>query len=406
MIDAPVAFQRRIKPSVLTAVQLAVRNDGARETLDWVYEIPGELLADASGSHGIDHAVVEWLQHVAPGHEAMETISRRNKEAAQFNLRALMALRNAMRALEAADIPSVAVKGPVLATLAERKCRSYNDVDMLVAPKHFKSTLSILTDTGATLFPIGGWKHFYDMKHAQLPLVLPMNVSLDLHWHLCSRPAMRRTWNIASVDELLERCEPLATACGPIQVLERNDMLIHTAGHAAWSGGDRLGWLLDVDAVVKAGSIDWDTVVQRSREWGLQAQVADILSRAKSTVGSGVPDEVVESLRGGGVGLAFRWSDRFQSTSGERPSRSLARMVRLDARKGLGSTLGALSKRLAAAASRRLLGLSTDAEPVIQPITASDVEWREPYFRFVVTGKAPRFGRQRLPMGRAHSERT
>ena len=45
----------------------------------------------------------------------------------------------------------------------------------------------------------------------------------------------------------------------PVPVLGTEDMVLHAAAHAGWSGGERLGWLVDVDSVVRAGGIDWDS---------------------------------------------------------------------------------------------------------------------------------------------------
>jgi hypothetical protein len=367
----------------------AVRNDEFDNAHGAVALAP-ELLVAASRDHGIEHVMLAWLRKVASDHPAIEILQQRNVKAAMFNLRAVTALRAASASLGRAGIRSVALKGPVLAALTNAKCRHYGDLDMLIDPRDLERALIILQETGASLFPHGGWKHFHDHEHAQLPVLLPHNIALDLHWHLCSLPHMRESFRVASATELLGRSRTLSTAMGELHVLDATDMLIHTAGHAAWSGGDRLGWFVDTDAVVRSTEIDWDEVVRRVQLWRLDALVGNVLTQTRALVGSPIPHAVTRSMRGGSLGAALRIANHIRPVHEQRTVRSSRRLIAIHARSGLLRTAAALSVRAATVGTNRVRGIRTETTPTFDPVLANDDDWRGPYLSFAQTGKVLR----------------
>ncbi len=346
-------------------------------------------LVAASRSHGVDHLLHDWITIVAPGHAAVPLLRRCSDESARFHLRALGALRSAGTALDAAGVAYVAVKGPILATLARTSSvRAYGDLDLLVSPKQLEIALDALARTGAEISESARWKVLYESEHAQVPMTLPLGVALDLHWDLCSRPHMRRSWTVEGAEALILRSALLHTAVGEVPVLDRADMLLHTAGHAGWSGGDRLGWLVDVDSVVRSGPVDWDTVMNRTRRWGLEAHVGDVLQRTGRLLGTPIPIDVMKSLRGGALGSLLRMSTRLFPMTGEFHGGSAPRLLRLDARSGLASTLPVVARRAYGAVSRR--AHPVDPVDVVEPRRVDDETWRGPYLSFATTGSAPR----------------
>lgn len=379
--------------AVFSCLSAAARRDTDPSSYGWVAAVDPVALVAASRSHGVDHLLHDWMTIVAPDHGAVPVLRRRSDEAARFHLRALGALRGAGNALDAAGVGYVAVKGPVLATLARTSsCRAYGDLDLLVSPRHLEIALDALTRTGAAMSESAQWQVLYESQHAQVPMTLPLGVALDLHWDLCSRPHMRTSWTVEGAETLISRAGSLDTAVGAVPVLDRADMLLHTSGHAGWSGGDRLGWLVDVDSVVRSGSIDWDTVVNRTRLWGLEALVGDVLNRTGHLLGTPIPYEVTRALRGGALGSLLRSSDRLFPMTGEYDGGSASRLLRLDARSGLASTLGVVARRAYGAASRRTRPV--DPIDVVEPRRPDDENWRRPYLSFATTGAAPRLLRR------------
>ena len=376
---------------VLSALTAAARHDADLSALRWVYDLDPDVLLAASRAHGVDHLVLDWITIIAPDHAVVQVLRRRNVAAARFHLRALAALRGAGRALESAGVRYLAVKGPVLATLAPTaSSRVYGDLDLLVAPGQLEVALDALTDTGAAFSESAQWRVLLESEHAQVPMLLPVGMSLDLHWDLCSRPHMRRSWNVDGAEALLSRSGSLNTAAGAVPVLDWNDMLIHTAGHAGWSGGDRLGWLVDVDSVVRSGQVDWDIVVNRTRAWSLEPLVGDLLNRTGQLLHTAIPSEVTRALRGGALGSLLRTSDRLFPMTGIHNGRSASRLLRLDTRAGLPSTLGEVRRRAVGAVSRRVR--SSGADDLAKPSQSNDENWRRPYLSFASGGSIRRPG--------------
>ena len=376
---------------VLSALTAAARHDADLSALRWVSDLDPDVLLAASRAHGVDHLVLDWITIVAPDHASVEVLRRRNDDAARFHLRALAALRGAGRALEAAGVRYLAVKGPVLATLAPTaSSRVYGDLDLLVAPAQLEVALDALTDTGAALSDSAQWRVLLESEHAQVPMLLPVGMPLDLHWDLCSRPHMRRSWTVDGAEALLSRTGSLNTAAGAVPVLDWNDMLIHTAGHAGWSGGDRLGWLVDVDSVVRSGHVDWDIVVNRTRAWSLEALVGDVLNRTGQLLHTSIPTEVTRALRGGVLGSLLRTSDRLFPMTGVHDGHSASRLLRLDSRSGLSSTLGVVTRRAIGATSRLVRSDGPDRH--VEPSRADDANWRRPYLSFATGGSIRRPG--------------
>lgn len=369
---------------VLDVLLHALRRDVAIEARV-LERLDGETLLVASQRHGIDHVVLDWFASVCPDHPAVGTLVQRNRTAAAFNLRVLGALRGALGALPA-DLPVLALKGPVLASFASTTgVRPYGDLDLLVPPDRLSDALDALHAWGATPFPYGSWREAFETEHAQVPMRLPFGVHLDLHWHLCSQPHIRNAFSVDSAQVLLARAERLdlsngvGTGIGDIPVFERHDMLIHTAAHAGWSGGDRFGWLVDVDSVIRSHEIDWDAVMGRSESWGLASLVADILRRTRRTLLTEIPTDV---LRWGGsrrsVSTALRIADRLAPARAVLDDRSIARFARLATRDSLTSTLGVMAARYAQALGRRV-GPPNRATAPRPPTGPDDEQWKEQY---------------------------
>lgn len=359
-------------------------------------DVDPAVLVAASGTHGVDHVLLDWLKKSSPGHGAVAPLQERNRMHARFHYRTLVALRSASSALMAAGVAHVAIKGPILATLSQASpCRAYSDLDLVVEPRSLEAALDVLTEQGAELSAAGGWRHLYATQHAQVPMLLPFGVPLDLHWHLCSRPHMRRSFTVDDAASLIARSMSLETATCDVTTLGWDDMLVHTAAHAGWSGGDRLGWFVDVDSVVRSGSIHWDTVVARARAWGLEALVGDVLRRSRELLETPIPAEVPDALRGGAMGTLLRTTERLRPMSALRYDRSARRMLHLDLRSGLSRTVVAVTFRAATATARRARQRSLSPVDAIELRRADDEKWREQYVSFAMTEVAstvPRAG--------------
>lgn len=382
MAIGTIGMDRKQQRLALAAMKHAVRNDDVSPGLS---EVDPESLELAASAHGVSHVVLDWLLRVAPQHPAATTLRSINRDAAMFNLKVLGALRNALEALPP-DLETVAFKGPVLASLSRTtSVRAYGDLDLLVAPDRFEEAYLALQASGATLFPYGSWQSAFETRHAEIPMILSFGVPLDLHAHVCSRPYMRQSYRVDEASALLERRRMLDLGSGRLPVMSLEDMLLHTACHSGWSGGERLGWLVDLDSVIRSGDVDWDVVVRRARDWQVRPLVNDALLRTRTIVGTDVPAEVLRQARRDPGSAILRVADMFDPPQACSRERGLARLLRLDTRESVAATAAAFGHRLSDAA--RLRFSSTQPTDIARLTREPEVDdqFRDDYLGFIGT---------------------
>ena len=302
--------KRRAEHALQTALHHRYGANGAPNA-DVLSSLSADELADASLANGVDDYAADWLSMVAPESDALAAIRRRCDAMARFHLRALADLRTLHRAFDDAGIAHLVMKGPVLNELRSGPfVRPYSDLDVLIDPGTLRAALDALERCGAE--PIEGWlwQHLLETEHGQVPMVLPFGTSLDLHWHLCSRPTLRWNFSVEFPSALLLRSVPFEVGGGLIPVLSPVDMLLHTASHATWSGGDRLVWSGDVADVIEGFDVEWDVLVDRAHAWGVGNLVAEALRQATREAGASVPETVITALRVGGWGRVLAVIDR------------------------------------------------------------------------------------------------
>lgn len=375
--------ERQNDKAIRVVLESAIRGSSAPTELDL---IDADSLALASAAHGLDHVLLGWLAHSSPKHPAVTALMVRSQAAAIFNIQVLAALQTVLDVI-GPEIPFAVFKGPVLAHLVGTKhVRPYGDLDLMVAPQHFETVFDRLVSIGATPFPEGSWQSSLVTEHAQIPLVLSFGVGLDLHAHLCSRPQLRSAFSIDSAARLLERRRSMDIGIADVPVLGLEDMVLHTVAHAGWSGGDRLGWLIDTDAVVRSGDVDWDIASERARSWGIEMHFHDVLRRTVALLGTDVPREVLARSGGRSTSLV-RLADRFEASRGLPRERAFARILRSDLRQDLRSTVLALAGRYGAAADRRISIFDRNGknESITAPTPMPDEHAKVDYLAFIAS---------------------
>lgn len=287
MTDASTPTRRAVGAALLAAVRTD-RDD----TLARHVERHGcRALTRAARQHGVEGFLDLALQRIGAG--TAESRAGRLAAAAQ-HLRACGLLAEVARALSAADIGWATVKGPVLAGhyYERTDLRRYVDLDLLVHPHEFTAALLALERIGG-LVDAADWPVAASAEPAEV-LIEYDGVPVDLHWNLVSAAADRRRVALPSAS-LLERRRQVDLGCACVPTLDPVDTLVHVALHAALSGGARLVWLLDIDRVVAAG-VAWPELVRRAESAGVGPQVGLMLRRARSRLGTPVPDEVLARL--------------------------------------------------------------------------------------------------------------
>jgi len=142
------------------------------------------------------------------------------------------------------------LKGPVLAVdlYGDVSLRPSVDLDILVPFDDLDKVKKILLDIGyinEEFFSteLNAWK----WRHHHLDYVHPQSkVRLEVHWRLSPGPGKEPGFN-----ELWEHRRTSSFTSYPVYYLGREDLFLFLVTHGARHGWSRLGWLLDIDKIVK-----------------------------------------------------------------------------------------------------------------------------------------------------------
>ena len=186
-------------------------------------------------------------------------------------------------ALDRAEIPWVTFKGPVLAETVHARpdLRFYVDLDLLVSPSRLGDAIEVLESVGCELL-VRNWPLANRVHPGELSLLTPGGTPLDLHWHVLNDRRARMATDLRT-DELIRRSRRVDLLGASVPTLDPVDTVVHLCVHAAQSGADRLGQLVDVARALDL--IDVDDAVRRAREQNVAPMVEVVLRRVGSVLG-------------------------------------------------------------------------------------------------------------------------
>lgn len=306
----------------------------------------GTLLR-AARRHRVTGCVRVTLRHLSselPA-EVVDELEAEGRSDLAEHMRALGAVHLLSNALDPVVDRWAVVKGPVLASHVYDRpdLRTYQDVDVLVAPGDLGAAISALERAGCRLMD-RNWTLLSRELLGEVHLMTPSGVVVDLHWSLLNRDHLRRTFS-APTAPLLERGVVVSLGGTPVRTLDPLDTLVHLTLHAAMSGGDRLLWLKDVEQAWR--HVEPGLVPGRAEEWRARLPVAVMLARTSRVLGLDVTD-----LRSAGLlprplaGLLAVVEGRDDFVSGGEPGTATRLLTRALRRDGL-STLAEAGRRAA-----------------------------------------------------------
>lgn len=305
---------------------------------------PGVLdpraLAGAADFHRVVAYVRESLRDTPGVDQAvLDALERMYQDQVRTHLRVLHDLSKVSAGLGRAGIPWLVLKGPVLATQYPRAdLRGYTDLDLVVPGAALRDAVAALYDDGTTMID-RNWELLRRTTPGEVHLRLAHGTTADLHWHLLNRAALRVAFRV-EMTGVFERAR--SVQLGPVlaRTLGAADTVVHLGLHGCLSGGNRIGWLKDIEQCLLYERPDWDEVVARAHEWGAGLALGAMLVRAQRVLALHVPQSVVRSLTPGRtwravVALADRAAPLERSTGHRSLPRMMALSTRADARSSL-----------------------------------------------------------------------
>jgi hypothetical protein len=237
---------------------------------------------------------------LAPGGQAppflLDFFSQQLRGSAQRGLYLTQELLRLVRLCQAAGIPVVPLKGPLLGQLAygDIALRPFDDLDLLIQPHDFPRARQLLLAQGyqaqSPLTPaqLGG----YVRKYHDYKLMRPDGrVRLELQWGITER-AFHAPLNF---DHLWPRLQPAKLAGQVVAQLGLADLLLVLCIHGAKHLWQRLIWVCDIAELLRQRlDLDWDELVRRAMQVGVRRMFYLGVRLAHDLLDAPLPPEVVK----------------------------------------------------------------------------------------------------------------
>ncbi len=231
---------------------------------------------------------------VAP--EARSQLVERARTSSMRSLRYQAEFKRVARALTAAGVRVVALKGIHLASSVYANCslREMNDIDILVPANDIVTASAIVAEAGFRPMDETPIEVSLAVSH-HLPRFVKPGVSLELHNRLMTDDVG------AAIDaeSLFRRAVPFALE-RDTWALCAEDALIHIAVHASVGHlfGQGLRPTFDVAALIERHEdrLNWADLVAQAYEWRVTRSVRLLLELARRHAGARVPTHVLSAL--------------------------------------------------------------------------------------------------------------
>ena len=222
--------------------------------------------------------------------------------SADRNARLYRELRTVLRCLRSSGIPVIVLKGAYLAeaVYGDVALRPICDVDLMVPRAELPRAQAVLLDMGCVQQESEDIES-YCRREPHLPAIFMRDLVIELHWTIASPTGPFRV----DTAGLWDRAHPATIAGVGFLALSPEDLLLHLCLHFGHEHHlARLRFLYDIAETIHRfrGEMGWAQVVHSAREWGAARYVGLTLHLARSMLGTGVPDDVLEQLVPGGLG--------------------------------------------------------------------------------------------------------
>jgi putative nucleotidyltransferase-like protein len=231
-------------------------------------------------------------------------------------------LREIVRALGDAGIPTIVLKGPALAAAYydDPALRPFTDLDLLVRRDHRARGLAVLAALGY-VHGSPGRSLAYELDHAGAVYLVAASGSsrlpVDLHWECIAHPGGSHATELAAA-EIWQRAVPASEWGESAHALAPEDLLVYLAAHLAihhtLAG---VLWQLDIALLLQrhAATLDWEAVLERARRWHAAAAVYFPLRVVSEQLGAVAPEAAMLRLWPGALRVAV--IDRLRHGGGD-----------------------------------------------------------------------------------------
>jgi hypothetical protein len=239
----------------------------AGQPLDWF------KAADLASSHRLEPVLICQVQQHATARlpEAIRLcLIERFRAHTIRNFELTRELLEILSLLEKSGVRALAFKGPVLAQqlYGHLSLREFIDLDILIAPTHASTVMALLSAKGFEPEFILTRQQFARFKGFRRHMALyhaAKRVLVEVHWALAS-PG----YTFSPDAEIAWECTQTVSIAGrSIQTFSHETQLLFACLHQAKHNWSRLGWLMDLAALIRQSpAMDWQQIQNRAGSFG------------------------------------------------------------------------------------------------------------------------------------------
>ena len=218
---------------------------------------------------------------------------------ASLNSHFLNGLERIAEAFERAGVDVMVLKGAalLLCLYDHPGLRPMCDVDLLIRPADADRAERLLGTLGYHRGRSLLSENFYPRYHYEAEYLGagPHAIRLDVHVRPWRPLRYRQT---VPEDAMWDGRRSVQVGGSRVSIPGPSDMLVHLMCHAAFHGGTRLLWLLDIHRFTGrcVDESDWDRAVRRLGAWKLGHAARFALDRVESVIGPCVPERARRAL--------------------------------------------------------------------------------------------------------------
>lgn len=269
---------------------VAHRDHLLRQPLDWGY------VFELARWHGLMPLLHHHLkQHPQVPADIQERLRRQFRSNAARSMQMTSELLRIVQAMQAAQVPLVPYKGPLLASalfndLTLRQCY---DLDLLVPPAEVPRALEVLEALGYP--PPANAGGALPKDNSQFALLHPEHHTIvELHW-LLAPPRHAYAFDV----EAMQARRETVNVCGvPLETFGAEDLMVLLCTHGVKHFWRRLHWLVSVAELWRARpGLDWALVLDEADRLHGRRAVLLALHLSESLLGATLPASVTGHRR-------------------------------------------------------------------------------------------------------------
>lgn len=271
---------------------------------------PADRLIASADRHGLVPITYKTLKTLA-GKNMLDAVRQSSAEAllkglqsanmqtARRNMLMSAELLRVMKLLNDNGVNALAFKGPTLSQMAygDITMRQYGDLDVLVRRNDAPSAVAMLQKEGYEevyrLTPAQSEQWYKNAKDIVL-LHPDKMIHLELHWQLSDDDYPVQMGH----DAIWSRPQTVAIQGRDVPTFGAETLLIYLCIHGSKHLWERIGWIKDIDLVIRTQPIDWERFASRLDQENYARMVLLGLDLSRRLFRTPLPPSILQQLEG------------------------------------------------------------------------------------------------------------